>query len=95
MLDEATSALDNKTERSIIKSIRSVGVERTLIMIAHRLSTVRECDRLYVMKNGEIVAVGEVRHPVARFPGVSRDRPGQVACRDSGDFKILYFDSWG
>ena len=58
VMDEATSALDNKTEDMVMKAIQNLKKDRTLIMIAHRLSTVKDCDRLYLMKDGAIDAVG-------------------------------------
>jgi ATP-binding cassette subfamily B protein len=58
VLDEATSALDSETEKKVIDSIEDLSSKKTVIMIAHRLSTVKNCDRIYVMKNGEIVDWG-------------------------------------
>lgn len=58
ILDEATSALDAETERHITDVIRSVRGERTIIVIAHRLTTVRECDAIYRLKDGRIVKSG-------------------------------------
>lgn len=58
ILDEATSAVDNESERLIQKALRRVAVGRTTLMIAHRLSTVRHCDRIYVLDHGRIVESG-------------------------------------
>ena len=58
VMDEATSALDNVTEKQITEAIESLRGERTIIMIAHRLSTVQNCDRLYLMQDGKIVDYG-------------------------------------
>ncbi len=58
VMDEATSALDNITEKQVTAAIDSLKGERTLIMIAHRLTTVRNCDTLYFMENGNIVQEG-------------------------------------
>ncbi|MEL7834399.1 ABC transporter ATP-binding protein [Fodinibius sp. Rm-B-1B1-1] len=58
VMDEATSALDNITERQITQAIESLKGERTLIMIAHRLTTVKNCDTLYFMEGGKIVEEG-------------------------------------
>ncbi len=54
VMDEATSALDNVTEKLITEAIERLKGERTIIMIAHRLSTVRKCDKLFLMSNGII-----------------------------------------
>ncbi len=58
IMDEATSALDNETERSVIQAVNQLKGSRTIIVIAHRLTTVRGCDVLYRMKDGRIEAVG-------------------------------------
>ena len=58
VLDEATSAVDNETERAIQKSLHTISENRTTIIIAHRLSTVRHADCIYVMKNGEVIEKG-------------------------------------
>jgi ATP-binding cassette subfamily C protein len=58
VLDEATSALDNKTEEEVMSAIQDIKAGRTLIMIAHRLSTVRDCDRLYLLSRGQVIGEG-------------------------------------
>jgi ATP-binding cassette subfamily C protein len=58
IMDEATSALDNITEKQITNAIESLKGDHTLIMIAHRLTTVKNCDKLYFMEEGEIVQEG-------------------------------------
>jgi len=58
ILDEATSALDNVTERALMEAVQSLGGQKTIIMIAHRLSTVRHCDQILLMEQGRIVAQG-------------------------------------
>ncbi|MBL0937517.1 MAG: ABC transporter ATP-binding protein [Gemmatimonadaceae bacterium] len=58
VLDEATSALDNVTEGAVMSSIRHARANRTVILIAHRLSTVRSCDVIFVMEGGRLVASG-------------------------------------
>ncbi len=58
ILDEATSAVDNETEAAIQKSLEKITVNRTTIAIAHRLSTVRNADRIYVMEYGKLVEQG-------------------------------------
>jgi ABC-type multidrug transport system fused ATPase/permease subunit len=58
VMDEATSALDNITEKEITRAIESLKGEKTVIMIAHRLTTVENCDLLYLMKDGKIVDQG-------------------------------------
>ena len=58
IFDEATSALDTESEQLIQQSINSLKGERTIVIIAHRLSTVRKCDYIYVLKDGRIVEEG-------------------------------------
>jgi len=58
LLDEATSALDTQTERDIQDSLRAMGQGRTVITIAHRLSTVVDADRIVVLDAGEVVEEG-------------------------------------
>lgn len=58
VLDEATSALDAETEREIAEEIDSLKGRKTLLVIAHRLATVRHCDRIALMKDGSIADIG-------------------------------------
>lgn len=58
ILDEATSALDNHTEKYIMNSLDNLSKKITIIMVAHRLTTVRNCDNIYLFENGRIKAEG-------------------------------------
>ena len=58
VLDEATSALDVQTERAVEEALRELASGRTTIVIAHRLSTVRDADQIVVLDEGEIVERG-------------------------------------
>ena len=58
IMDEATSALDNETENHVMQALEALKGDRTIIMIAHRLSTVRDCDQLFFLKEGRIEARG-------------------------------------
>lgn len=58
LLDEATSALDNRTENEVIEALELVGRRCTTVVIAHRLSTVQRCDRIYEFHRGRIKAYG-------------------------------------
>ena len=57
ILDEATSALDNETETAVMEAIERLQGHKTLIIIAHRLTTVKKCDMIYEIKNGVANAV--------------------------------------
>ena len=58
ILDEATSSVDNETEAAIQRSLDILKKDRTVIVIAHRLSTVRNADIIYVLENGSVVESG-------------------------------------
>ena len=58
VLDEATSSLDMATERGVMKAVTALHGEKTILIVAHRLSTVARCDRLYKLEGGRIVEVG-------------------------------------
>ena len=58
VLDEATSSVDNETEAAIQRSLERVARNRTTIVIAHRLSTVRDADRIHVLDRGSVVEAG-------------------------------------
>jgi ABC-type bacteriocin/lantibiotic exporter with double-glycine peptidase domain len=76
ILDEATSSLDGETEASVTDAIQRMRGSVTVILIAHRLSTVREADTICYMDSGELVATGtfeEVRKVVPDF-----DRQAQL-----------------
>jgi len=68
LFDEATSALDGQTEREVTQAIESLMGQKTLIVIAHRLATVRNCNKLLFMREGRAVAVGS-------FDALMRDCP--------------------
>lgn len=59
VLDEATSALDGETERSFMEAINGIGSEKTLIIVAHRLSTLDRCDAVYRLEQGSLSSVKE------------------------------------
>jgi ABC-type bacteriocin/lantibiotic exporter with double-glycine peptidase domain len=58
IMDEATSALDNLTEQAVMEAVNNLGREVTIILIAHRLSTVRQCDQIYLLEKGQVKARG-------------------------------------
>ena len=57
-MDEATSALDTKTESEIVNEINQLKGDTSMIFIAHRLSTLQYCDRIYRLDDGRIVEAG-------------------------------------
>lgn len=72
IFDEATSALDNETEQEITKAIYTLRGRKTVIAVAHRLSTLKECSRLVYMDNGRIVAHGGFSDLYQNCPGFRR-----------------------
>jgi ABC-type multidrug transport system fused ATPase/permease subunit len=59
IFDEATSHLDTSTERAIQENLRGVFADRSVLLVAHRLSTIRDADLIYVMHRGQIVEQGD------------------------------------
>jgi ABC-type multidrug transport system fused ATPase/permease subunit len=68
VFDEGTSALDNRTEADLIRALESLRGQRTMIIVAHRLTTVRTCDRIVVLENGRIIDVGTFHELTERSP---------------------------
>lgn len=64
VMDEATSSLDNETEKEIINTMKRLKGDKTLIVIAHRLTTVEHCDVLYKLEQGKIVSSGSFQQVV-------------------------------
>ena len=58
ILDEATSALDNLTEQAVMEAVNNIGKKITIIIIAHRLSTVKKCDIIFLLEKGKLRAQG-------------------------------------
>jgi ABC-type multidrug transport system fused ATPase/permease subunit len=65
VLDEATSALDNLTERAVMEAVRNLAGQKTIVMIAHRLSTVAACDKIILLEQGQVAAEGTYESLVA------------------------------
>jgi ABC-type multidrug transport system fused ATPase/permease subunit len=64
VLDEATSALDNETESLVSEALQKLSGTKTMIIIAHRLTTVEHCDRIYTMDKGKIIKCGTYQEVV-------------------------------
>lgn len=61
ILDEATSSLDNDTEKSVMDAVDNLSKEITIILIAHRLNTVKRCDEIFLLEKGQIIKKGSFR----------------------------------
>lgn len=62
LFDEATSALDNETEANLMETINQISKDRTVIMIAHRISTLKNCDKIFVVEKGTIKKVTDYKN---------------------------------
>lgn len=87
ILDEATSALDNLTEQAVMAAVHNLGHRKTIIMIAHRLTTVRSCDNIFLLEKGrladegtydELLAKNETFRRMAMVDGTERPRLAAV-----------------
>ncbi len=66
ILDEATSSLDSESEREVQNAVERLSRGRTTLVVAHRLSTIRRCDRIYVIQEGRIADTGTHEHLMSR-----------------------------
>lgn len=72
VFDEATSALDNLTEADVMAAVDALPGDKTVVMIAHRLSTVRRCDRIVVMEGGRVAGCDSWEALMADNPAFQR-----------------------
>ena len=79
LLDEATSALDSGTEAELMKTLEGLAGSVTIVLVAHRLSTVFDCDRIYVIGEGGIVARGSYSELAKESPDFQAIAPAGVA----------------
>ncbi len=73
VLDEATSSLDTETEHGVMQAVQALRGDKTVIIVAHRLSTVEYCDRLYRLENAQIVDEGTFSEVTSRTKDLPRD----------------------
>ena len=66
MLDEATSSLDGITEKMIMEAINNFSGKKTIILIAHRLKTVKKCDQIFFIEEGRVVDKGTYKELIKR-----------------------------
>src|SRR5690606_15392394 len=79
IMDEATSALDTITEDAVMDAIHRLSGQKTMVLIAHRLTTVTECETIYLLDGGEVVASGsyeELRGSHSMFRAMSARSAG-------------------
>jgi ABC-type multidrug transport system fused ATPase/permease subunit len=72
VFDEATSAVDNETEQAILEAVEALRGQCTVILIAHRLTTVRSCDTIFLLDEGRLVDQGDWAHLMAHSPEFAR-----------------------
>ena len=70
IFDEATRSLDKFTEKQIIKSINKLKSKLTIIMVAHRLTTVENCDRIYFFDKGKVIDEGKLDYLLKKYPQI-------------------------
>jgi ATP-binding cassette subfamily C protein len=58
VLDEATSALDSLMAQEVMKAVDKMRGERTILMVAHQITTIKDCDHIYILENGSLVDSG-------------------------------------
>lgn len=78
IMDEATSALDSVTEDAVLEAINELMHRKTIVLIAHRLTTVQSCDMIYVLEHGEVKATGTYQQLVqndSRFRAMAKAAP--------------------
>ena len=78
VFDEATSALDNTTEHSVMEAIDGLNRDLTILLIAHRLTTVRRCDTIVELEHGRVVAQGTYEHLLECSPSFGRMARGEI-----------------
>ena len=66
VLDEATSALDSISEAAIMKTIKKISEKTTILIVAHRLSTIKNCDKIFVLQNGHLMESGKHRELLSK-----------------------------
>jgi ABC-type multidrug transport system fused ATPase/permease subunit len=84
VFDEATSALDAETEAAVMEAISALSGKKTIILIAHRISTVRRCETIHLMEHGQIVDSGSYEQLFARSRKF-RQLSGAAAVAELGD----------
>jgi len=72
VLDEATSALDQETEAEVLNSIISLKGRHTVIIVAHRLSTVEVCNKIYLISDGKVVDDGDLHKLITKHPNLTK-----------------------
>lgn len=88
VFDEATSALDNVTERDVVEAIRNLHGKKTILMVAHRLSTLAFCDTVFMLKDGRIVSQGtytELVTGTGAFAEMIRPKTSSAPCTRGAD----------
>lgn len=80
IMDEATSALDNMTEHAVMDAVHNLDRSTTVLLIAHRLTTVRDCDHIYLLDHGKVIGEGsydELSTTHSRFRALAGEKPAK------------------
>jgi ATP-binding cassette subfamily B protein len=95
ILDDALSAIDVQTEERILRGLRSRQPRNTELISAHRISTVREADRIFVLDRGELVAQGTHRELVAQSSGIYAQFYEEQRLKEDLEFYLSKLDEGG
>jgi ATP-binding cassette, subfamily B, bacterial PglK len=85
ILDEGTSALDNTTEAELMTALDQLRHHKTIIMVAHRLTSVRRCDRILIIENGAVSDTGTFEELASRNTWFRAGQPSEVGSAPLGD----------
>lgn len=89
VLDEATSSLDNQTEQTILKSLNSFKENRTIIIIAHKLSNVIDSDKIFLMDDGKIVDIGTHKELMENSTVYKKMFNKEISEREEADYETI------
>jgi len=73
LLDEATSSLDAESEKVVQDAINNLMKDRTAIIVAHRLATIRDVDKIYVLANGQVAESGSHNELIQKDQGIYKN----------------------
>ena len=89
IMDEATSALDGVTEAAVMEALHALAAEKTIIIVAHRLTTVKDCDVIYLMEHGRIASQGTYDELMGSSPWFKAATRNVAASPDSPGLRLF------
>jgi ABC-type multidrug transport system fused ATPase/permease subunit len=85
VLDEATSALDTTNEDAVLEAICALGHRKTIIIVAHRFTTIRNCDQIFLFERGYLTGSGSYEHLMATSLTFRQLARAALAARETGE----------